>query len=107
MSSTIARCRSHWNGGQLRPLRAEGEERRELDARPLVGKQRSFALELLHRAPQVRRHARRRRGNVEGRRTRTREQINKLCVRAVKRRTRGAQGENNMSLNRVTLIGHL
>ena len=48
---------------------------------PPMGKQRSFALELLHSAPQVRRHARRRRGNVEGRRSRTRDQV-KRCSKS-------------------------
>jgi hypothetical protein len=35
----IAWYRSHWNGGELRPLRAKDEERGELDARPPIGEQ--------------------------------------------------------------------
>ena len=80
---------------------------RRTDARLPVGEQRSFALELLRRAPQVRRHARRRSRDVEGRQTRTREQVKRSSKSGLKPRRTEHEGGKAMSLNRVTLIGHL
>src|SRR5579875_768225 len=90
---TIAACRSWSDARKLRPLRAEGEERGKLAARPSMGEHGGVSLELFSGADQRARREGRGAGDVERRRARRREQIKQCSASGLQPRARSGKGE--------------
>src|SRR5579875_81210 len=91
---TIAACRSWSDARKLRPLRAEGEERGKLAARPCMGEHGGVSLELFSGANERARREGRGTGGVERRRARRREQINQCSASGRQPQARSGKGEN-------------
>src|SRR5579883_255913 len=91
---TIAACRSWSDARKLRPLRAEGEERGELAARPSMGEHGGVSLELFSGADERARRERRGTGGVERRRARRRKQITQCSASGLQPQARSGKGEN-------------